>query len=238
MTKEIIYPIVGLAIGLMVGSFLLPSKTEETIRSEIRIESLKEEVIKERELRIQTTSTLQEQVTSLEEQNTRLVSETTSKITSLTKENRSLKQRVSKQKYRLVKPDGTIIERELSNSETQANSTIVTSVRKEFTQKVALIEQRWKSAYTKRVKEIQSTYEDRLKEQSKKHKEEIAQIQEKTTITTNEKKLRVEAGYTSEQRYYLHGSYPLLGPLTLGGEIQADSKQEIKSYGVGVGVQF
>jgi len=100
-----------------------------------------------------------------------LKSETSIKIASLTKENEQLKIKTSRSTYKMVKPDGTIIEKEYDTSDTESNKQVVTEIKQEFDQKVQSIENKWKKVHEESVQSLKKEYDDKvekIKQESKK----------------------------------------------------------------------
>ena len=156
---------------------------------------------------------LKEEKTSLEESHKEYTKETSEKIESLTTVNKELRQKVKKRRFKLVKPDGTIVEKEWEESDTQQSTKIVTKIRKEFDTKVKSIENKWKKIHVKRIKSLKKSYEEKIE----KIKSEKRTTEEKETVKVNEKSLRLELGLTSEKDAYFHSSYQLWGPFIIGG---------------------
>lgn len=154
------YLVVGLVTGLIMAGFTV-HQTDKTI-------SLME----------QTISRKTEELKEVRE-------ETTKTITSLRSENKKLKSKTSTVK--IVKPDGTIEER--SVSETESEESISESVREEYEKKVF-----------ERIKKIEEEFLARLER-----------------VTKENKRLTLSGGMTTGLNYYGAGSYAVWGPLTIEG---------------------
>jgi uncharacterized membrane-anchored protein YhcB (DUF1043 family) len=212
----------ALVVGITVGAIFYPSKSEEyRERAELLYEktvelekTLEEKKIELTETEIQLDKTVSE-FKSFEE-------ETSKKVESLRTENRELRTSAKRKKFKLVKPDGTIVEKEYEESQSEEITSVVTEIREEFDTKVKSIESRWKSAYERRVKKLKSEYEKKL-EEKKTETIVVEKIVEKEKIVkVNERKLRTEVGVTTNKDLYIHTSYPLWGPVFIGGGVAAD----------------
>jgi len=227
--------VIALIVGLGLGIFLYPTSIVETeIKKEVsevyerQIEEIKEsnkEKISKAELRIKTVV----------EEKRELLSESKSKLDVLKKENKKLKESSKKKKFKLVKPDGTIIEKEYEETNREEVTEIVTEIRKEFDFKIRQTESRWKNIHFERVKSIEERHKKKITGIKREYEYKISVLEKKKKITTNPKKLRLEAGITTDQEYHLHGSYNLFGPfgVGIGTQFKQDKLDDI-SIGIGV----
>lgn len=222
----------ALILGIGAGSLLKDTKTIETkIRKEVSEKHQKEisriSDIHRGEIRQLSTKLKKEETShkSFKEESNR-------KVHKLTTENYSLRQKVKKRRYKIVKPDGTIIEKEYEDSETQETSTVVTEIKEEFTRKVASIESKWKKIHKSRVSSIKKTYDEKITKLEKELKEKKSTEEEETKVTINEKKLRTEVGMTFDKEYYGHMSYTIWGPLIIG--LHATES----TFGAGIGLEL
>ena len=106
--------------------------------------------------------------------------------------------------YKIIKPDGTVEER--SESEVESEQQLTQSVKEEY--------------YLK------------LQEETRKIHEEYSSKLEK--ITSERKKLNVEAGITHQLDYYLSSSYNIYGPVTIGAGLVYPNAV----YSIGVGIDL
>ena len=124
-----------LILGIGIGSIFKDTRTVETkIRKEVT-EKYEKQITQTSDKHKSEVSTLSSKLREEEGSHKEFKEENSKKIHKLTTENRSLRQKVKKQKYKIVKPDGTIIEKEYEESDTQQTSTIVTEIKEEFTRK-------------------------------------------------------------------------------------------------------
>jgi len=136
---------------------------------------------------------MQEKISEIKE-----LKETVSKERSTVE---TLKEYASKLKnktvtYKLVKPDGTIVERTSSDTETETE-----------------ISEQAKSTYEKTIAETVS----RIEEQYSK-------------LTTQNKKLNINVGVTSNLDYVTSGQYNVWGPLLLGAGLEYNKSQNHKGW--------
>lgn len=125
-----------------------------------------------------------------------------SKIDRLTVENSKLRNKTKT--YKLMKPDGTVIERTASESESETH-----------------LSEQVKEEYYKKLHE----------ETSKIHNEYSEKIEK---ITSERKKLNVEAGVTYPINYYIRGGYNIFGPITIGAGIGYPNQV----YSIGIGTDL
>lgn len=211
---------VVLGLGIFVGNFFKNTKTiEEKVREETtrQYESIlkmtKEEHSKE-------TQSLNERITQVQQESKTQREEYTKNIESLRIENSELKQKVTKRKVKIVKHDGTIIEKEFEESETEQITSVITSVREEFKRKVESIEQKWSTLYRERLIELIKEHKSEIETLEEKHYDEVVRMQREYTAKINEKKFRPEVGmeYDADghNNYYGHVSYPIWGSIVVG----------------------
>lgn len=238
LKNKYIQLILAFGIGAAIGIVFYPSKSIET-REKIQLleQTVKtqEKELNEKEIKIQTAKRyLQESTASFKAYR----EDTNSKIESLRTENSSLKQSAKRQKFRIVKPDGTIIEKEFEESSSEEVTSVITEVRQEFTRKVKSIESKWKKLHETRVLKIKESYEKKLKE--KKTEIQIVEkiIEKEKIVKVNEKKLRTELGYSSDNNIYIHASHPIWGPLFLGGGVSIDRDMKQPEARIGVGINW
>jgi hypothetical protein len=231
----------SLVLGAAIGVVFYPSKTiteRETTKIKESYELKIHEIEKTHSEEMQRLS---EQLIAEESSRKSLEIETSKKIDLLTQENRSLKQSSKKQKFKLIKPDGTIIEKEMEESNSEEVSSVITRVREEFNTKVREIEERWKKVHEQRVVELKKQFDQDI-EKAKSEQKIVEKIVEKEKIVeVNKKAFRPEVGaaYTkdSELLGYFHLSYPVVGPVFLGGGVSG-SKMGFGEAQLGAGLEF
>lgn len=229
--------VLALLAGITIGVVFYPSsKIEEKITKELEtkysstIQELKDTHQKE-------VSYLQQTLT---EQSTeyRSYRETTQgKIDKLVTENSTLKQSIKKKKFKLVKPDGTIIEQEYEESDIDSTTTTVTQIQAEFIKKTEEIENKWKTIHEERVQKLQKDYDEKVTTLKQEQKVEIEKIKSEKTVETNAKKFGLEVGVTTDKEGYVHPSYDIWGPFFLGGQVNG-TKSGVTSGEVGLGLRL
>jgi monoamine oxidase len=228
-------------LGIVVGVVFYPSK----IITERETSKLKEtyelKISEMQKTHNEESAKLNEKLTAEESVRKSLETETSKKIEILTTENRSLKQSSKKQKFKLVKPDGTIIEKEMEQSNSEEVSSVVSSIKEEFNQKVKSIEERWKKVHEERVVELKKKFDQDI-EKVKSEQKVVEKIVEKEKIVeVNKKKLRPEVGAsydgTKDVKGYFHLSYPVAGPVFIGGGVSG-SKTGFGDVRLGLGLEL
>lgn len=223
-------PVIALLIGIAVGSIFYPSKTitrEETAKYEAKIEKLETQ---KREIKKEMENT----VDVITELNHIRIAEKEQRITSLRTENTNLRQKTKERIIKIIKPDGTITEEIVRESDTEIVSQIVTDIKQEFNEKVTSIENKWKTIHKKRVIVIKEKYEKKLTE--KQHI--IDTYSKKETIKINERKFGVSLGYTSDDNYFSNISYDIYGPFFLDFHIESNEGFSNTNTGIGIGIRF
>lgn len=220
-----------LLLGVTIGAIFYPTKKiEEKITSkyEQQISSLKEEHSKE------MSKVTEEYKEQLKTSSTRL-EETERKVQTLTIQIRDLKTKQKTAKYKIVRPDGTIEEKEFTESETEESTKLISQIQEEFKTKVAQIEEKWSDIHRQRVSEIKKDFDKKETEYQK----TIASLEKEKKVTVNEKRFGIEAGIMSDKNYYGHATMDLWGPVFIGvhGTVGAKDNTD-NSLGAGIGLRF
>lgn len=227
----------ALALGITVGAVFYPqSKTVEKTKTEMKEEYEAKEKITQEEHQ-KTVSSLQDKLDAEEKSHTEFEKTTTQKLESLTSENTQLKSSSRKTTFKLVKPDGTVVEKTLDESNSESTKSVITQVRTEFDEKVKSIEDKWKKIHEDRVAQMQSEFDAKVEKIKSEQKTTTVTVEKEKTVETNPKKLRPEIGITTNRDIYLHGTYSLWGPVFLGGGVSGTTH----SFGegrLGLGVEF
>jgi len=231
----------SLLLGAAIGVIFYPSKSI-TERETSKLKEVYELKISEmQKTHTQESLRLEEKLVAEESVRKSFEVEASKKIEILTTENRSLKQSSKKQKFRLVKPDGTIIEKEMEQSNSEAISSVVSSIKEEFNQKIKAIEEKWKKVHEERVAELKKKFDQDI-EKTRSEQKIVEKIVEKEKIVeVNKKKLRTEVGLSTKGSStingYIHGSYPVVGPLFIGGGVSGN-KTQLGDVRVGLGFEL
>lgn len=227
--------ILALLIGVIVGALFYPTKTieervkrETALEYESRINSLKESYESKQKV-------IQDNLKKEQESFRSYKSETSSKIAKLTEENRRLTESSKRQRFKLVKPDGTIIEKEYEENNREEVTSIVTEIRQEFKEKIEETEQKWKKAYKERLVSIKEKLDKREALLKEEHRKEIEKLEKERIVKVNEKKFRVAAGYTTDKDVRVQGGYTLWGPFSIESGIDYREGEVEGFLGVGFG---
>lgn len=231
----------SLLLGAAIGVIFYPSKTI-TERETTKVKETYELKIHELEkTRAEEAQKFSEKLTTEESTRKTLEMETSKKLEILTQENRSLKQSSKKQKFKLIKPDGTIIEKELEQSNSEEVTSVVTQVRDEFNQKVKSLEDKWKKVHEERVAELKKKFEQDVEKIRDEYKASEKTVEKEKITEVNKKKLRAEAGvaYDGDKDLlgYFHLSYPVVGPVFIGGGVSG-AKTKLGEAQLGLGLEF
>ena len=229
----------ALFIGITIGALFYPSTTTtERVKKEIT-EKYELQIKELKEVHASSIKEVEDTLEHREEMNRELREETSRKVASLTTENRQLRQSSKRKKFKLVKPDGTIIEKEYEESQSEEISSVVTEVREEFNRKVSSIENKWKSIHISRVESLKEDFNSKIEKIKSEKKEKIVYVEKEKIVEVNKKKLRPEIGVTSEKEAYIHGTYTLWGPVFVGTGASMDI--ETKAFGdarFGLGIEL
>lgn len=223
-----------LLLGVVLGVTFYPSKqVEEKMRQEIASQyELKEKQLVETYSKQIATAT--EAVDKQQQDRVTYEKTVSAKMDSLLTENIQLKQSSKKTKFKLVKPDGTIVEKEYEESNSESIATVTQQIKESYEEQLRVVEDKWMKIHEERVNSLVVDYNSRLqvsKEENQKIQQELSI--EKATII-NPKTFRPEIGYSSDGEVYIHTSYMVWGPVFLGGGFSGNSKKFGESR-IGVG---
>ena len=200
--------------GIAIGAIFYPSKTiikEVKVEDTTRIERLEKELTN-------TKEKYEEKLTQKQEENKTLEITMNKKVESLTSEIRVLQSKIKTSYYKLVKPDGTIEERQFTESEVNESTQVVQSIREEFTQKILEIENRWMTIHRERVTAIEIQHAKEVTEFT----EKIKKLEQYEKIEINKRSTQFELGFLSNKNYYLHVTRDLFGPIFIGVHTQTN----------------
>lgn len=220
--------VVILMVGITIGALFYPTKHIEEKLTKIH----QEEMAQLNEQHQTQMKSLVDLYAATVKEEKQIKEESDLKINKLTQENSTLKSRMRTSHYKLVKPDGTIEERDFSDSEVDQTQQVVTSIQTEFKQKVDSIEKKWSDIHQQRVTQIQTEFDS--KEQS--YKKTIDELQKSKTVSVNEKSHGIEAGMMTNKDYYGHATMDLWGPMFIG--VHGEVGPANPSVGAGVGIRF
>jgi len=218
-----------LIVGISIGAIFYPSKTireEEQQKYERQLDKVTKE-------HISIVNTLNEKHQSTEKTMKTKITEVSQKINLLTQENHELRQKTDEGTLRIVKPDGTIIEKTFKKTETEQLSQITTEITKEFNSKIKSIENKWKTIHIERVSKIKKDFDKKIELKEK----EIFELKRKKTVEINKRSFGVAAGYLSNRNYYTNISYDLFGPVFLDVHTESNLRDDF-AVGGGFGLRF
>lgn len=229
--------LLALLIGGALGVVFYPTKTiEETAINKTRVEEMKKQQVLEKKHQEEVIS-LHEKFEEKEKSLIKTITQSSTKISTLTKEVTSLKSKTQERTYRLVKPDGTIVEKTYKESDTEAMNTVVTDVKKEFDQKISQVEKRWKTTHVDRIKDIQVKFNSSLATLQETYRKEMNEMKTATLTKVNEKRFGVEIGALLNLDWYVHSTGTIYGPIFVGGGVILNNL-DLSSANLGLGVQF
>ena len=233
---------IGLAIiiGVGIGAIFYPTKTiEETVRLE---------EAKKYDAKIKTMESLQKTVVEAVQEkfaeyvtsHKNTVKNLEKKVNVLTTENTSLKENSKRKWLKIVKPDGTIVEQEIEETNKEQETQVITSIQQEFKEKIQSIETRYKSVHKTRVAEIKTQHKQEIIKLKEIHTEELKKYNKSKIVKINEKNFRIVAGVDTDKDIYTHATYPLFGPVVFGfgisGNLFGDNFNG--SARAGLGIEF
>jgi hypothetical protein len=229
-----------LVLGGVLGVLLYPSKTT-TERETLKLKESYELKIQDmQKTHAEETKQLSQKLFAQESESRTRELELSKHLELLTQENRSLKQSNKKQKFKLVKPDGTILEKEIEESNSEEVSSVIVQVREEFKKKVKVIEDKWKKVHEERVVELKKEFDQEIAKVRSEQKVVEKIVEKEKIVEVNKKKFRPEIGasYDKEDLLgYAHASYPIAGPIFIGGGVSG-SKVKFGDIRLGVGLEF
>lgn len=230
LSNKYVRYLVALGIGVAIGAVFYPSKSidrEVETKYRRKIEKLQEE-------KMSLQSSYEEKLRKEFKQNVEVQAELKRKYQSVKTENKKLQQKVSEKTLKIVKPDGTIVEETIKESETEIISKVVTEIREEFNTKVRSIENKWQMIHKDRVTKIKKKYDKKLKEKD----ETISSLKKKEKVEINKRSFGIAAGVLDDQSYYTNGSYDIFGPVFLNIHFETDRQLDEKRGGIGIGLRF
>lgn len=230
LEKQWVRYVLTLVAGVAIGAVFYPTKrVEEKIKKKYE-----EEIQRVYERNASSEEKWQELYSSVSEEYRSYKKESSSKLESLTTTIRDLKSKQKTAYYKLVKPDGTIEERQFSESEVNESTQVVTQIRQEFQEKVQSIEQKWSDIHRQRLTEVKKQFEE--KEQT--YVKRIEELERSKVTTVNEKRFGAEVGMDTDRDYYIHGTGNIFGPVFMGVHGETSKEFNSQSIGLGLGIQF
>lgn len=229
--------IICLSIGIAVGIIFNPSKKEYenkilevTQNYEKQIETIQNETATKVEQLIQQASNTE---SSYKVQ----IAELDKKIIKISQENTQLKQTSKVVTYKIVKPDGTIIETSSTTTTNEVISQISKQMDEQLNKKIAETETKYKEQYESKLQTTTEQYQQQLKTLQAEYDLKIQKLVDQKTVITNEKKLGLALGIQSDSKAFLNASYDFWGPFFVDSHIGIDLNKNWV-VGAGLGVRF
>lgn len=220
---------IALIIGAIIGVVFYPSK---------RIE---EELTHKHQLELEKISTENKIIVkNINNQLDKIINEYSSykqqvnnKYESYESKIKELQSTTKESTYKLVKPDGTIIEKTFKESEIIESENYVKSIRYEFDSKVESIENKWMTIHQEKITAIKEEYTKKTEEKKK----ELEYLYTKRVESINQSRYHTSLGYDTDNRFYISGGVIIIGPIFIDMHIESD-KELNKAAGLGIGVRF
>jgi len=220
--------LVGLTLGSLLGRGSSETKIKETLKQQYELKI--SEIEKEHSLKEEA---LKKSLDEEERSHKQYELETSLKLQTLSYENTQLKSSTKRSKFKLVKPDGTILEKEYDESNTESSKKVISQVRVEFSEKVKSIEDRWKKVHEEKVKELKAQFDKEL-EKAKRESKSTEIIKEKEV---RKRSFRPEVGINTQKNAYVHATYPLFDPVVVGAGFSGRT-DSFGEFHIGIGLDF
>lgn len=218
-----------LIIGVAIGAIFYPTKH---IKEELE-QQYTEKIQIMKDQHEKTVSDLTEKINQTEQEKKELIVESEKKVSTLTSQITVLKSQMKENYYKIVKPDGTIIEKKMTETNIDESTQIVTEIKEEFNTKITQIENKWKEIHTERIEKIQKEFDAKETE----YKDTIAKLKKETEIIINPRNFGVAVGYLHTKNFYINASYDVFGPIFIDLHTSTNFKSEY-AIGGGVGLRF
>lgn len=237
ISNKFVQWILCISIGIAVGIIFNPSKKEY----ETKIQEMTQTYQKQIETIQNETATkveqLIQQASNTESSYRQQIAELDKKIISISQENTQLKQTSKVVTYKIVKPDGTIIETSSTTTTNEVISQISKQMDEQLNKKIAETETKYKQEYESKLQATTEQYQHQLKTVQAEYDLKIQKLIDQKVIVTNEKKLGVALGVQSDSKAFLNASYDFWGPFFVDSHIGIDLNKNWV-VGAGLGVRF
>jgi BMFP domain-containing protein YqiC len=237
MNNRIIQWIICVAIGIAVGVVFNPSKKEYETKIQEMTQTYEKQIqIIQDETAVKVEQLIQ-QASNTESSYKQTIAELDKKIVSISQENTQLKQTSKVVTYKIVKPDGTIIETSSTTTTNEVISQISKQMDEQLNKKIAETETKYKQQYESQLKTSTEQYQASLKTIQTEYDLKIQKLIDQKIVVTNEKKLGVALGIQSDSKAFLNASYDIWGPVFVDSHIGIDMNKNWV-VGAGIGVRF
>ena len=219
--------ILAYAVGVAMGAFFYPTRQiKETMQQQFQqeMQTTQQESAKElATVNDKYASTLREYASYRED--------TEKELTKLNVTVMQLQDRKRTYDYKIVKPDGTVIEQHYTEDDVNEANQVIQQTQEEYKQQVTSITQTLKDQYSSTISSMQKDFDSKTQT----YQAEIASLKSTKSETIGQKQFGIELGETSARATYLHGTFDLLGPIMLGLHGSVGSETQV---GAGIGFRF
>lgn len=225
-SKLLQFVAVFIAGGIIAAVFYPTKQIKESLQKtyESQISTIKQQDS-------QTLATQQSSYQKLSDEYKSFQTQTSSKIDELTNQVSSLKSHKKTTTFKIVHPDGTVEERDTTESDVDQTEQVTQQLQDEWQQKTTEAVNTVTQTFQQQISTLQSQWSS--KEQS--YQSQIATLTQTKTETINPKNFTLDVGMLTNADYYGHVTYNLLGPIILGLQGQFGPSP---AAGAGIGLRF
>lgn len=234
---------VALLLGVGIGVVFYPSKKiKESFEKEISLQYEKKISILKNEHKEREES-LQDRLSQEESSRKEYEKESTKKIDTLKSENKRLSESSKRKWFKLIKPDGTVIEKEYEENNREEVVSVITEIKEEFNEKIKSTEEKWKKTFKERLVKIKDKFDLKESKMISDHKKEIEKVKSEKMVSINEKKMRIHGGYTTDKDVRAGMGYSLWGPISIETSIDKSIENGISNFSnselyIGLGLEI
>jgi hypothetical protein len=226
-TSKPLQLVVVFIAGAVVSAVFYPTKQiKETLQK-----TYQQQISALQSQQAQTLATQQASYQKLSNEYSGYKTQTDAKINDLTTQVTNLRSHTKTTMLKIIHPDGTVEERDSSESDTDQTEQVTQQLQQEWQQKTDQTVQTITQQYQQQISTLQSQWSS--KEQS--YQSQISTLSQTKTETINPKDFMIEAGMLTDSSYFWHLAYDVWGPFTLGVQAQFGL---YPATGVSVGIKF
>jgi uncharacterized membrane-anchored protein YhcB (DUF1043 family) len=229
LNNRIVQLSLTLVLGIAIGAIFYPTKSireEESAKYQQQIATIQSEHSKEIK-EIDTKYTL----------DVKMLSQKNEDIKSLYEKSRTenieLRQKMKKRTVKITKPDGTIIETILEESESETISKITDDLKQSYESKLQEQQATLTKESNDKQEKIKTEYESQLKQKT----ETIQTYERQFSEDINKKSFGISAGYMLNKSYFGSVQKDIFGPVFLDVTGVSNLKDEY-NVGAGIGLRF
>jgi hypothetical protein len=225
-SRPIQFALVFIAGGAVAAIFYPTKQIKESLQK-----TFQQQITTVQQQDAQTLATQQASYQKLQQQYSDYQSSSNEKINELTNQVSNLKSHNKTTTFKIVHPDGTVEERDTTESDVDQTDSITQQVQAEWQQKVTDAVTTTTQQFQQQISTLQTQWSS--KEQS--YQSQIASLTQTKSVTTNPKNFTLDVGGITNGDYYGHVTYNVWGPFILGlqGQFGASS-----AAGAGLGLRF